>query len=969
MSEELHPIQFTLNDEIVKASVNRRKMLLELLRELGIYSVKNGCSVGDCGVCTVLMDGKPVKSCLVRAADMNGRSVLTVEGLAKRGELHPIQQAFLDAGAVQCGFCTPAQIMTVKALLDANPNPTEREIRLAVNDIRCRCTGFVRSVDAVRRAAETLRGEKPHASEPVHLTLPEKPADIRLPEAWLRKDGNTWPLPPLVYSPKDWKPTDYIGKPEQKVDGVKLVTGKPVFCDDLKMDGMLYAALLTSPHAHARIKKIDASRARALPGVHAVLTHQDIPRVHYASGGQSYPQPLPYDQVSLDNKVRHVGDRVAVVAAETQEIAEEALKLIDVEYEVLPFVLDPLEAMRDGAPVIHDESGVEGIYDARHNILYHIEDSVGDVDKEFAEAELVHEGEYRTPRQHHAQTELHTCITWWDEDDRLVVRTSTQVPYHVRRIIAPLVGLPIKRIRVIKPRIGGGFGGKQEILLEDLCAHLTKVTGRPVRFEYTRRQEFTSGRSRHPQVIRYKAAVRGDQVTALELRLVGDTGAYAPHGLTVNMVGGFKGLTLHNPPNSRFICDVVYTNQPVSGAFRGYGAMQEEFAVAVLMDEIAEKLGMDVVEFKRRNWLQVNEPQWLAKKLGEGREGYEQAMHTSAFEEAMVIGLQATDYYAKRARYARQSGPLRKGIGLAVTMHGSGIAGLDMASATLKMNDDGSFNLLVGATDIGTGSDTILAQIAAEVLRIPVEDFIVYSSDTDFTPFDKGAYASSTTYISGGAVHKAAVKIREQIAAHACTMLELKDPASLAFNDRKVTAPDGRTLTFAEIALSSLHQTDQHQIMATASHMSTECPPPTAVTFAEVEVNTQNGEIRVERLVSTVDCGRIINVMTALGQVEGGIAQGLGFAMSEETLFDEKGDVRNASLRRYGAPTAVGMPVIDVIFVQTDEPTSPVGAKSVSEIAIDGVAPSIVSAVHNATGAWLRELPLKPERVLKELKG
>ena len=550
----------------------------------------------------------------------------------------------------------------------------------------------------------------------------------------------------------------------------------------------------------------------------------------------------------------------------------------------------------------------------------------------------------------------------------MVLRTSTQVPFHVRRIIAPLIGLAVKQIRVIKPRIGGGFGGKQEVLLEDLCAHLTIATGRPVRLEFTRKQEFTSSRSRHPQIIRYKAAIKDDKLTGLELRLVGNTGAYAAHGLTVNMVGGFKGLTLHNPPNSHFICDVVYTNQPVSGAFRGYGAMQEEFALEVLMEEIAEQLAMDVVDFKRRNWIKVGEPMWLAKKLGEGREGFDQAMNTSGFDEAMAIGLKATDYYAKRKAYRNQQGKIRKGIGMAVTMHGSGIAGLDMAAATLKMNDDGSFNLLLGATDIGTGSDTILAQIAAEVLQIPVEDFIVYSSDTDFTPFDKGAYASSTTYISGGAVRNAAEMIRNQVCEHAAIMLDLPNSAGLELKDRKVFAPDGRSVTFAEIGLSSLHQTHQHQIMATGSHISYESPPPTAVSFAEVAVDMETGQVIVERLLTAVDCGRVINPMTAAGQVEGGLSQGLGFTLSEETIFDEKGNTLNARLGAYNAFKANEMPPTDVIFVQTNEPSGPFGAKSVSEISIDGVAPSVINAVHNATGVWFRELPITPERVWRGLK-
>jgi len=897
-------------------------------------------------------------------AQLQGKS----EGLGRNGELHPLQSAFMETGAIQCGYCTPAQILSAKALLDQNPDPTEDEIRKSLNGVLCRCTGYVRGVEAVKRAAAILRGEKVSPYTHVEQTLPDEVEQIELPEAFYRRDGGRNPLPPLVITPRAMPPTRILGKPEVKIDARKLAQGRPVFTDDLHLDGMLYGALLTSPHAHARIRNIDASRARALPGVHAVLTYKDIPRVKYASGGQSYPQPLPYDQVSLDDKVRHVGDRVAIVAAETPEIAQRALELIEVDYEVLPAVVDPERAMQDGAPVIHDEPDTEGIYDAQHNVVHHIAAEVGDVEQAFAEADHLFEGEYRTPKQQQVHLEPHVCITYLDEDDRLVIRTSTQVPFHIRRMVAPLIGLPVRRIRVIKPRIGGGFGNKQELILEDLCAHLTLATMRPVRMVYSRTQEFTSSRSRHANIIRYRIGVKEGKVTAASLYLIGDTGAYGAHGLTVNMVGGFKGLTLYNPPNARFICDVVYTNTPPAGAFRGYGAMQCQYGIEVLMEEIADKLGLDVVEFKRSNWLKIGEPMHLSKQLGEGREGVEQAIQSSALAQCVDVGLRATDFKSKRRQHRSQNARYRHGIGMAVVMHGSGIANLDMAAATLKMNDDGSFNLLIGATDLGTGSDTILAQMAAEVLGIPLEDVIVYSSDTDFTPFDKGAYASSTTYISGGAVRKAALRIKDQILEHAKLMLDISDPSDLVLENRKVIAPDGRSVTLAEIALSSLHQQNQHQIMATASHMSPLSPPPTAAQFAEIVVDTQTGRISVERLLMVVDCGRVINPITAAGQVEGGMAQALGFTLTEEMLFDQEGHPLNPNLAKYHIPRAAEMPAMDVIFVQTDEPSGPFGAKSVAEISIDGVAPAIASAIHDATGVWMRELPYTPERVKSALQ-
>lgn len=964
MNDQKENITLIINGIAKEISVSKHESLMDVLRRNAYWSVKSGCDTGDCGVCNVLLDGKLVRSCKVLASNTKSRRITTVEGITQDGKLHPIQTAFIETGAIQCGYCTPALVLAAKALLDSNPEPSDTEVRDALSTVLCRCTGYVRIIEAVQRAAAVLRGEKVSPIEVPEQILQDNNI---LPQSYYRHSSDAHPLPPLVLTPPQMEATQVIGKPVIKVDAEKLVRGRPVFTDDFRKEGMLYGALLTSPHAHALIKSIDTREAIALPGVHAVLTHEDIARIKHASGGQSYPQPLPYDQVCLDNKVRHVGDRVAIAAAETLEIAEQALKLIKIQYELLPVVLDPQDAMRGGAPVIHDEPDTDGIFDPNHNIVYHIEEQVGDLEKAFHQADYVFEGEYRTPKQQHVHMEPHVCITYWDEDNRLVIRTSTQVPFHIRRMVAPLIGIPLKRIRVIKPRIGGGFGNKQEMILEDLCAHLTKKTGRPVRMEYTRTQEFTSSRSRHPNIIRYKVGVRGDKISAADLYLIGDTGAYGCHGLTVQMVGGFKGLTLYNAPNSRFVCDVVYTNKPPSGAFRGYGAMQCQFGMEVLMGEIAEKMNIDVVDFKRSNWIKVGEPMYLSRALGEGREGFDQSLDTSGLSQCVDIGLQAMDYYAKRLENRVQSGRVRKGIGMAVVMHGSGIAGLDMACATLKMNDDGSFNMLIGATDLGTGSDTILAQIAAEVLSIPVDDLIVYSSDTDFTPFDKGAYASSTTYISGGAVQKAADKVRRQICEHAAGMLGVDDPTSLILRDCKVFAPDGRSLTLAEVALNSLHQKNQRQIIASASHMSYKSPPPTAAQFAELSLDIKTGQINVERLLMVVDCGRVINPLTAAGQVEGGMAQALGFTLTEDMIFDQEGNITNASLDKYHIFKSNELPKMDVIFVQTDEPSGPFGAKSVSEISIDGVAPAVVSAVHDAAGVWLRELPLYPDRVRQAL--
>ena len=553
-----------------------------------------------------------------------------------------------------------------------------------------------------------------------------------------------------------------MGKAERKVDAVKLVTGKPAFVDDIELRDMLHGRLLTSPHAHAIIRDIDAIEARALPGVHAVLTYKDVPRVPYTTAGQSWPEPGPHDQYCLDYIVRFVGDRVAAVAAETPEIAEQALDLIKVDYEVLPAVLDPRQAMAPDAPRIHPEPESYRIHDASRNIAAHLHAEVGDVERGFAESDLVVEGEYIVPQVQQTPIENHIVITYWDEDDRLVVRTSTQVPYHVRRIIAPVIGLPPRRIRVIKPRIGGGFGVKQEVLLEDICALLTIATDRPVKLEFSRAEEFRSSRSRHPQIIRMKTGVKRDgTMVANEMTLLANTGAYGTHSLTVQSNTGSKTLPLYPCPNIRFVAEVVYTNLPPAGAFRGYGVPQGFFALESHIDEIAKQLGMDALELRRKNWLKEGDENPLAKALGEGKEGYDQIIESCGLPQCLQIVEEKLHWKEKRGKGG--TGRFRRGVGVSLAMHGTAIPGLDMGGASIKLNDDGSFNILVGATDIGTGSDTVIAQIAAEVLGVRVEDIIMHSSDTDFTPFDTGAYASSTTYISGGATKKAAEQVRMQI--------------------------------------------------------------------------------------------------------------------------------------------------------------------------------------------------------------
>jgi putative selenate reductase molybdopterin-binding subunit len=962
-------IEVVINGDARTLDCRPHESLRTVLRREGFFSVRFGSDTGETGAAAVLVDGKLVSADVMLAAQADGHAIETVEGMAPRMSMHPIQEAFVAAGAIQSGYSTPAMILATKELLERNPDPDDAEIRDALSGILDRETGYLRPVMAVQRAAAALRGE---AVPTIGVALVPPLSYDMGGEGLTDPVGLPAVFPKVVPSP-EVPETQVVGKPEFKVDALKLAKGNPAFVDDVEMRQMLFAKVLYSPHAHARIVTIDDSRARALPGVKAVLHHQNIPRIRYASGGQSYPNPLPYDQVSFDNKVRYVGDRVAAVAAESIEIAEEAIRLIDVTYEVLPAVFDENEAIAEGAPVIHDEEGMDGAHDASRNIVHHISADVGEVDAGFEQAHRIFEQRFRVHQVQQTPIEPHIAIAYWDSDERMVIRTSTQVPFHVRRMVAPLLGLPVKQIRIIKPRIGGGFGAKQEMLIEDIVGHLTMATGRPVRYELTREEEFVSSRSRHPQTITYRTGVdAGGRLVAQEMKVVANTGAYGTHGLTVQMVTGLRGLSSYKSPNKRFRCDVAYTNLPVPGAYRGYGAPQALFALESHMEDIAHELGIDSLEFRRMNWTTVGDPIDVAPQLGEGESSDEfvPVVTSSGIEECVAQGERAIGWQRRLDPGWKQPADrphIRRGLGFAMCMHGSAIPGLDMGAASIKINDDGSFNMLIGATDLGTGADTILGQIAAEVLGVPLDDIVVYAADTDMTPFDTGAYASSTTYISGMAVKRAAEETRKLIIDRAAMLLD-ENAGAIELRDRHAWSTDGRSVSMADIALSALHQEQQHQIMGTGSYVSPESPPPYAAQFAEVEVDIETGQVTVKSLVMAVDCGVPINPMTATGQVEGGMVQALGYGHCEEMAYDEDGRMVNAAFGPYWIYRADEMPRIDTYLVQTMEKSGPFGAKAIAEIPKDGVAPAIRNAIADATGARIDAIPFTPERVWRALQ-
>ena len=759
-----------------------------------------------------------------------------------------------------------------------------------------------------------------------------------------------------------------VGHNVRKVDGVKLVTGGAAFTDDVHLPGMLYGKILPSPHAHARIRRIDTAKAKALPGVHAVLTYKDVPRVPHTTAGQAWPEPSPYDTYLLDSKVRFVGDRVAAVAAESRAIAEKALSLIAVDYEVLPAVLDMEQAMVEGVAVIHDEPDSTKIYDREHNIAGYILREIGDVAQGFRDSDLIIEREFRTQRQQHTPLEPHVTISWLDADGRLVIRSSTQVPYHCRRQVAMILQLPVSRVHVIKPRIGGGFGGKQEMLLEDICGALALATRRPVKMEFTREEEFYMARSRHPQRLRMKMGVTRDgTVLASQLTVLATTGAYGSHSTTVQGNTGSKVLPLFRARHMRFECHVVYTNEPVAGAFRGYGCPQGFFAQETVADEIANELGMDPLEFHRKNVIRLGDTDLLSAQLGEGKEGLPRLMRSCGLPQCMESAARAIGWAQKRKHFPNGHTHLRRGVGMACTMQGSGIAGVDWASAFLKMNEDGSFYLQVGASDVGAGADTVLSQIAAETLGVSLDKIIITSGDTDITPFDVGAYASSTTIISGGAVKKAAAKVRAQVLELAAKMLDAPvEQLDCGNNEVFTTCACRKSVKMSDLAMQAMYK-EKFQIMDGASHFNTDSPPPFCATFAEVEVDTETGQIHVLHLATAVDPGTAINPMQAEGQVEGAVAQGLGYALTEELVLDAAGRPVNPNFLDYKIFGAQDMPKLTTILIETDEPLGPYGAKSISEVPINGPAPAIANAIFHAVGIRIRKLPMRPEDVLRAL--
>ncbi|MCL1940447.1 MAG: molybdopterin-dependent oxidoreductase, partial [Synergistaceae bacterium] len=739
----------------------------------------------------------------------------------------------------------------------------------------------------------------------------------------------------------------YIGVSIPKIDDLSLACGTARYTSDytIGVRGLLHMAFAYSDVPHAKLIKIDASEALSVPGVIDAFTYENTPKALYTTAGQGYPEPSPYDTRMFNPVVRYAGEPIAAVLAENWHSAELAASKIKFEFEPLKNLFDPEKAMNDGEPKIHggdDYVMLPVPYDPDRNIAGEVNFTYGDAKSAFENAELTEEGTYTTHSGSHCAMEPHSAVALFDERGRLVIYSTTQVPFHARRSVARITGIPAHKIRVVKPRLGGGFGSKQEVILEPYVAFAAWKHQRPVRCELRRKEIFTMTRTRHQMRVRIKSAFDGDgRINALDMNGLMNSGAYGCHALTVLSNTASKVLPIFNKiENVNFTGYAVYTNIPSGGAYRGYGATQGYFAFNQHIDAICRRLKLDMPEYVKEWHIKEGETSAVFEAVGEGTEGVSQVVKSCKLSQCIDIGVEKIGWKAKRNKKER-CGDWVRGVGMAVAMQGSAIPMVDMASAAIKMQDDGSCQLYVGATDIGTGSDTIFAQIVAETLQMPVEKVLVLSSDTDLTPFDTGAYASSTTYLSGTAVRKAALDLADQIRKAAALMVECPASEILLQDGWAVSgAGSGVRISYAKVSSDSLYNNNQRQLQAVASAVASESPAPFSAQFAEVAVDVRKGRVKVIKLVSVVDCGQAINPSLAEGQIHGAALNGISWALNERHIFDRKGRVLTNSFWDYKIPTIPDVPEMQAVIVPSYEPSGPYGAKSVSEVAINGPAPA-----------------------------
>ena len=749
-----------------------------------------------------------------------------------------------------------------------------------------------------------------------------------------------------------------IHQPVRKKDAMQLLLGKPVYTDDVTPRDALVVKILRSPHANAIVQEIDTAAALKVPGVAAIYTWQDVPHNRFTIAGQTYPEPSPYDRLILDRHVRFVGDAVAIVAAETEKAALRAMKIIKVQYEVLEAVLDPHTAL-DNPVLVHPEEDwvapcpVGG--DNRRNLIASDTNSSGDIDAVLAGCDIVLDRTYHTKAYSQAMMETFRTYTEMDAYGRLHVVSSTQIVFHVRRILSRALGLPKSRIRVEKPRIGGGFGAKQTAVCEVYPAFVTLKTGRPAKLIYTREEAQIAGSPRHEMEIHVRLGADKDgRIRGIDLYTLSNSGAYGEHGPTTVGLSGHKSIPLYTGSLEayRFSYDVVYTNLQAAGAYRGYGATQGIYALETTVNELAERLGIDPTVLRDRNMV---------------REGMQMPAYYN--ETASACALDRCMEHCRQIFHWDEKYPVRdmgngkvRAAGVAMAMQGSCISNVDVGSATLKLSEDGTYNLIIGAADMGTGCDTILAQMAAECMDCSVDDIAVFGADTDASPYDSGSYASSTTYITGKAVEQACAQLKTKICAIAAEMMGC-DAGEIVFEGKQVRRlSTGQTLTLEEIGYKSqVFNTQAAEV--TATHSSPVSPPPYMVGMVEIELDKETGQVTILDYMAVVDCGIPINPALARIQTEGGIVQGIGHTLMEDVQYDHNGRPIGSSFLQYKVPTRLDMGHLRVEFEYSYEPTGPFGAKSIGEIVINTPAPALTHAIYRATGVWHREIPISPEKI------
>lgn len=748
-----------------------------------------------------------------------------------------------------------------------------------------------------------------------------------------------------------------VGQPVRKKDAEALLTGQPVYMDDLASRDCLIVKLLRSPYANASVAEIDTKAAQMVDGIEAVYTWKDVPEQRFTLAGQTYPEPSPYDRLILDRHVRYVGDPVAIVAGEDEACVDRALKKIRVEYEVLPSILDFHDA-KDSPVLVHPEKSWRALCpvgaDNRRNLCASGESHEGDVEAVLSDCDVTVEETYHVKAVQQTMMETFRTVCYKDVYGRLNVMSSTQIVYHVRRILSNALGIPKSQIRVFKPRIGGGFGAKQTAVCEVYPAFVTWKTGKPSKIIFTREETQTASSPRHEMEVSVKIGADHDgRIRGMDVYTLSNTGAYGEHGPTTVGLSGHKSIPLYGSLEAhRFSYDVVYTNRMSAGAYRGYGATQGIFAVETAVNELAGKLKMDPVELRLKNM--VREGQKMPAYFGE-------TATSCALDQCLARTARMIGWKEKYPYRDLGNGKIRS-VGIAMGMQGSCISGVDVGSASIKLNEDGTYLLSIAASDMGTGCDTILAQMGAECLECPVGNIAVSGADTDTSPYDSGSYASSTTYVTGTAVQHACEKLRERILELAAKMLECR-AGDLDFDGRRAkNLQNGREASLAEIGVRSMCN-NANALQVTESYSSPVSPPPFMAGAAEIELDTETGHVEILDYAAVVDCGTVVNPNLARVQTEGGIVQGIGMALHENIQYNQSGKLLNNSLMQYKIPTRLDMGKVRVEFAGSYEPTGPFGAKSIGEIVINTPAPAIVHAIANATGLWFRTLPVTSEEI------